>query len=86
MELTPNGIYEAECTIPGNFLNSGNYSTSVAFTHDFNGATTSFYEQNALNLTMVEDLNNSPTRLGNYGGAMPGIIRPILDWNIHKKS
>lgn len=86
LKNTTSGVYEAECIIPGNFLNSGNYSTSVAFTHDFNGATTSFYEQNALNFTMVEDLDNSPTRIGNYGGVVPGIIRPILDWNIQKQS
>lgn len=79
------GSYEAECIVPANFLNAGNFSISVAFTCDFNGAHTSFYEQNAINFSMIEDLDNSPTRIGNYGGAIPGIIRPILDWNIDNK-
>jgi lipopolysaccharide transport system ATP-binding protein len=85
-DLNPNGgVYEAECMIPANFFNAGNFSISIAFTADYNGANTSFYEQNALNFSMIEDLNNSPTRIGNYGGAVPGIIRPILDWEINKK-
>jgi lipopolysaccharide transport system ATP-binding protein len=79
------GQYEAQCTIPANFLNAGNFSISVAFTCDFNGAHTSFYEQNAINFSMIEDLNNSPTRIGNYGGALPGTVRPILNWGIEKK-
>lgn len=85
-DLNPKeGVYEAECKIPANFFNAGNFSISIAFTSDFNGANTSFYEQNVLNFSMIEDLNNSPTRIGNYGGAVPGIIRPILDWEINKK-
>jgi len=79
------GIYEATCQIPANFLNTGNYSIGIALTLDYNGARTCFYEQNALNFTMLEDLNNSPTRIGQYGGAIPGVIRPILDWDIIKK-
>ncbi len=85
-DLNPNGgVYEAECMIPANFFNAGNFSISIAFTADYKGANTSFYEQNALNFSMIEDLDNSPTRIGNYGGAMPGSIRPILDWNINKR-
>ena len=80
------GVYESECVIPSNFLNAGNFSISLAFTSDFNGAHTSFFEQNALNFSMIEYLDNSPTRIGNYGGAIPGIIRPVLDWRIHKKN
>jgi len=85
-DLNPeNGLYEAECVIPANFFNAGNFSISIAFTADSNGANTSFYEQNALNFSMIEDLDNSPTRIGNYGGAVPGIIRPILNWSINKE-
>lgn len=76
------GNYEAECIIPANFLNAGSYSINIAFTTDFNGAHTSFYEQNALNFSMIEDLDNSPTRIGSFGGAVPGVIRPILEWQI----
>ncbi|HEY4935372.1 MAG TPA: ABC transporter ATP-binding protein [Puia sp.] len=81
------GEYVAECLIPSNFLNVGYFSVGVALTFDHKGIHVSFYEQHALNITITEDMENSVTRsTNNYGGEIPGVIRPLLSWNIKRTS
>jgi lipopolysaccharide transport system ATP-binding protein len=78
------GDYIAECIVPANFLNVGYFSVGVALTFDHKGIHVSFYEQHALNITIVENMENS--RFNNYAGEIPGVIRPLLKWEIKKKS
>jgi lipopolysaccharide transport system ATP-binding protein len=80
------GIFEAFCHIPGNYFNVGNFSLGVALTFHHAGIHVSFYEQHALNITITENMENSATRSTNYVGEIPGVVRPLLDWNVKKTS
>jgi lipopolysaccharide transport system ATP-binding protein len=81
VEVEP-GEFLAECIIPGNFFNVGYFSIGVALTFHHTGIHVSFYEQHGLNITITEDMNNSISRTNNYVGELPGVVRPILNWNI----
>jgi len=82
---TNRGEYVTECLIPSNFLNVGHFSVGVALTFHHAGIHVSFYEQHALNITIIENMNNSVSRsTSNYGGEIPGVVRPIFNWNIRK--
>jgi|688.fasta_scaffold89492_3 lipopolysaccharide transport system ATP-binding protein len=77
------GIYHAICEMPGNLLNDGIFSAGLALTFSHNGIThVSFYNQNALNFAVVDSMINVPTREAGYTGPIPGVFRPILDWQV----
>jgi lipopolysaccharide transport system ATP-binding protein len=75
------GVYTSRVKIPPHFLNDGQYTVGVALTtllpHVLH-----FYEKEALRFEVVEDMELRQTQ---YRGVMPGIIRPILEWQIIKK-
>jgi lipopolysaccharide transport system ATP-binding protein len=77
------GIYDAECHVPGNFLNEGTYVIGLAMTSVKSGIQIHFYEQSALSFNVKDPIENVPTRNG-YAGSMPGIVRPLLDWQIRR--
>lgn len=79
------GVYEAECHVPGNFLNEGTYFVGLAMTSVESGIQVHFYEQSALSFNVKDPMENVPTRNG-YAGAMPGVVRPLLDWKIKRIS
>jgi lipopolysaccharide transport system ATP-binding protein len=74
------GVYEAICHIPGNFLNEGTYFVGLGLT-TYPGTKIRFYDQQALSFHVRDPIENVPTRGGaDYAGPMPGIIRPLLEW------
>lgn len=75
------GMYEAECYIPGNFLNEGTYFIGLAITSIEPGIQVHFYEQSALSFNVRDPIDNVPTRNG-YAGSIPGVVRPLLKWQI----
>lgn len=76
------GTYSAECTIPGNFLNDGLYSVGLALT-EYPGTEIQFFEQHALSFTVTDQLENVPSRTY-YKGNIPGLVRPLLNWDIRR--
>ncbi len=76
------GIYHAICNIPANLFNDGLYSIGLALTFTHSGIQVSFYDQNSLNFAVVDSMENVPTRGSGYTGPIPGVLRPILEWNI----
>ncbi len=76
------GEYIAECEIPANFFNVGHFSIGVALTFYYQGIHVSFYEQNALNITISENMDDSAARSSSYRGEIPGVVRPLFNWNI----
>lgn len=79
------GTYEATCTIPGNLLNNDTYSIGLALTFTHNGLHVSFFERNALTVTVREIIDETveENRSG-YSGAIPGAVRPKLDWVVKR--
>lgn len=81
----PPGEYAVECTIPGSLLNEGAYFVGVAITTFYDSGTfeVEFFDRNALTFNVVDPMDERSNRYG-YGGPIPGMIRPKLDWKIEK--
>ena len=82
--ISGDAVYEAVCHIPGRLLNSDIYFIGVALTFTHNGIHVSFFEPDALSVVMIEPLLDETFESGRegYGGPIPGIIRPKLNWEI----
>ena len=78
------GEYQAECNIPGNFLNEGAYFVGLALSSMEAGVKAHFFEQSALSFNVKDPINGVPTRSFGYVGPIPGLIRPQLDWKIRR--
>lgn len=82
MKVLKPGIYKASVKIPGNLLNDGMYSIGLAVTEYYKTSIeVHFFEENYLTLNVIDPIINNPLRY-NYGGPIPGVMRPKLDWNI----
>jgi lipopolysaccharide transport system ATP-binding protein len=72
------GTYTSVAWIPGNFLNIGTYYVSVACSrldpHELH-----FFEQQVVAFNVLE-VDAPNTARGAFSGKLPGIIRPVLQW------
>jgi len=80
------GEYIAVCEIPGNFLNDGLFSVHLALTFTHSGIHVSFWEKHALTFNITDPIDGIPTRATGYSGRIPGVVRPILQWNVERVS
>jgi homopolymeric O-antigen transport system ATP-binding protein len=72
------GFYRSTAWIPGNFLNIGVHYVSVALSRlDIN--ILHLFEQQVIAFHVAESGEDNTAR-GIYAHALPGVIRPILDW------
>jgi lipopolysaccharide transport system ATP-binding protein len=79
------GEYVAECRIPGNMLNSGNYFVGFGFSDCERGVNTHFYEPNAVCFHVVERVEELLYEERNgFSGPIPGIVRPKLTWRVQQ--
>jgi lipopolysaccharide transport system ATP-binding protein len=72
------GLYYARCKIPGNFLNDGVYYVGVVVS-TVEKSIVHFYEKDLLCFAVVDPISGTITR-GDYAGPMPGLVRPVLEW------
>jgi len=81
------GIYCADCRIPPRFLNEGAYFVGVALTTYFEGGSfeIEFFDRNALTFNVIDPMDERSNRYG-YGGPIPGVVRPQLNWSIEKEA
>ena len=75
----PAGTYRAACHVPGNFLNDGLYSVWLVLSSYEPGVDVHFSEQGALMFNVRDPIDGVATRPG-YAGAIPGAVRPLLQW------
>jgi lipopolysaccharide transport system ATP-binding protein len=80
------GIYQADCVVPGGFLNEGAYFVGVAVTsyYDAGNFMVDFFERNALTFNVVDPMDERSNRYG-YAGSIPGILRPNLEWHVAER-
>ncbi len=76
------GCYQATCLVPGNLLNNDLYYIGLALTFVHSGVHVSFWERNALSIVVVDPIDETLEVRSGYSGAIPGIVRPILEWEI----
>lgn len=74
----PVGRYRSIAWIPGNFLAEGTFIVGSAIT-TFSPMHVHFYARDAIAFQVVDTLDGDSVR-GDYGGTLPGIIRPLLEW------
>ncbi|MEQ1676436.1 MAG: ABC transporter ATP-binding protein [Chitinophagaceae bacterium] len=77
------GIYKATAWIPGNLLPEGIFSISVAIFLP-NPLDVLIHQQNKLSFEMFTDFSKLSAR-GNYADDFPGVVRPLLTWELTKK-
>lgn len=75
------GAYVADCEIPANLLNNGVFTVQAAITSFNRGQTVHANVPNALTFEVVDNLSDTTYRNG-YMQAIPGVIRPRLQWQI----
>ncbi|MBN1764192.1 MAG: ABC transporter ATP-binding protein [Sedimentisphaerales bacterium] len=78
------GLYLARCHIPPDFLNDGTYYIGFLLSKAFK-TNWHFNEKDILMLRIVDPLDNIITR-GWYSGKIPGVVRPVLQWESVKMS
>jgi len=74
----PPGQYKSTVWIPGNFLSEGTLVVTVALTV-LNPETIHFAVGDVVAFQVVDSLDGDSMR-GEYGGHMPGVVRPMLKW------
>ena len=72
------GRYRSCVVIPGNFLAEGIMYVSVAIT-TLSSMFVHFFEREVVSFQVVDQSDGESVR-GNYAGNLPGIVRPMLEW------
>lgn len=72
------GRYKSTVWIPGNFLAEGTVFVGAAICTMDNFAV-HLHERDAVAFHVVDSMDGDSAR-GDYGGAIPGVIRPLLNW------
>lgn len=76
---TEKGIFTATVTLPANFLAEGLHFCSVALM-SYNPFVVHFHEEHVISFTTIDGLSNTSIRRI-YGGHIPGVVRPHLQWD-----
>lgn len=76
------GIYTSRARIPANFLAEGTFFVSPALT-TYNPMIVHFLVRDAVSF-FVRDRADGTTARGDFSGTMPGVVRPVLEWETVK--
>jgi lipopolysaccharide transport system ATP-binding protein len=79
----PTGLVRTRCRIPGNFLAEGRIFISVAVC-SYDPFVLHVSEDDAVTF-QVEDRTDGDGARGVYPGRWPGVVRPMLDWQISQE-
>jgi lipopolysaccharide transport system ATP-binding protein len=74
----PTGHFSSTAWIPGNFFAEGMLIVGAAIS-TINPLNVHFYERDAVAFQVIDSLDGNSAR-GDYGGPLPGVVRPMLHW------
>jgi lipopolysaccharide transport system ATP-binding protein len=74
----PVGRYISTAWVPGNFLSEGTLIVGAAIS-TMNPVFVHFYERDAVAFQVIDSMDGDSAR-GEYAGAVPGVVRPKLQW------
>jgi lipopolysaccharide transport system ATP-binding protein len=74
----PTGRYISTAWIPGNFLAEGTFLVGAAIT-TLSPQNIHVYERKAVAFQIVDSTDGDTAR-GDYAGHLPGVVRPLLNW------
>ncbi|MGH9718182.1 MAG: ABC transporter ATP-binding protein [Candidatus Acidiferrales bacterium] len=72
------GRYTSTVRIPGNFLAEGSFLVDAAVT-TFMPFNVHFHERSAIGFQVLDTVDGDSVR-GDYAGTLPGVVRPLLNW------
>lgn len=75
----PVGYYVSTAIIPGNYLSEGGYIVGVAISQHIPSVELHVHFRDALAFQVIDCMDADSVR-GDYGGTLPGVIRPRLKW------
>ena len=78
----PTGRFASTAWIPGNLLSEGTFIVGAAVT-TMDPVWTHFFEPDAVAFQVIDSLDGDSAR-GEYGGPMPGSVRPLLKWTTRR--
>jgi len=73
------GRYLSSAVIPGNLLSEGTLFVGAAIS-TMEPVIVHLYERDAVAFQVIDTMDGDSAR-GDYGGPMPGIVRPLLQWS-----
>jgi lipopolysaccharide transport system ATP-binding protein len=73
------GVYTSKVQIPGNLMAEGMFITNCGLL-SLNPDNVQFFERNAVAFNVVDDMKGDTAR-GDYSRNLPGVVRPMLDWD-----
>jgi lipopolysaccharide transport system ATP-binding protein len=74
------GVVRARCRVPGNFFAEGRIFVQAAVC-SYNPDQIHALERDAVSFQVVDHSTGDAVR-GEYGGVWPGVLRPMLDWDV----
>ena len=74
----PAGLHVSTAWVPGNFLAEGTMLVGAALS-TLDPVSVHFFERDAVAFQVIDSQDGDSAR-GAYGGTMPGVIRPLLNW------
>ena len=77
----PRGLMRSICRIPGNFFAEGLVTVLAAVGSDRGTSSVHAIERDAVAFTVVDRSSGDGVR-GPYAGAWPGVVRPMLEWEL----
>ncbi len=75
------GLVRSVCKIPGNFLSEGRVIVRFAAVSSYNPTVVHALERDAVSFQVVDKSEGDGVR-GPYANDWPGVIRPMLEWEI----
>ena len=75
----PTGRYLSTAVIPGNFLSEGSLLVGVAISQHIPSVAIHAHYADAVAFQVMDNMDGDSAR-GDYGGPLPGMVRPMLEW------
>jgi len=75
----PAGRYVSTAEIPGNLLSEGTFIVGVAVSQHFPTVELHVHFGDAVAFQVIDSVEGDSAR-GDYGGPLPGVVRPLLRW------
>ena len=76
------GLVISRCQIPANFLSEGLHSVLVAV-NNYNPDSMHIFQRDIVSFIVVDQTEGNGVRKHYSGGRWPGVIRPMLEWDVN---
>lgn len=75
------GVYQTIVWFPNNFLSEGYHFCGIAAMSYKGVFRVHFHDLNKFSFNIIDEFEENSARGSDYKGKLPGVVRPILDWD-----